>query len=165
MEKKRYELCNSAEDASSILIDLEKSEAEFITNIFNRLNSEGGTYSPTLTITLADHKPDREKIWTLLRTPFVMGGPGSAIICTTVDVIERRNINGFDFFSFKTKRGSVKVCEAQTGGIIADSFEQLHSNIAGVSSDTLQKQIDDVKTIAYAAVETTNEEFFRAYTY
>jgi hypothetical protein len=108
---------------------------------------------------------DTAKIWTRSYRPFIMGGNVNQPMCTVVPVLERKNIEGFDFFSFQTPKGTIKVCEAQTGGIIADSFDEVFENIEGVPKEVLQGQIDGAKHLAETADKKTNEEFFKHYRY
>jgi len=103
------------------------------------------------------------KIWTLDYMPFRMGGNVEQPIFTIVPVIERRKIKGFDFFAFKTPKGTTIICEGQTGGIIAGSFNELVDNIKGVPKKVLQEQIDGAKHLAARSFERTNEEFFQKY--
>lgn len=102
-------------------------------------------------------------IWTMGYFPFTMGGNVNRPISTEVKIIETKKLKGINFFSFKTPKGTLKVCEAKTGGIIADDFEDLKANIKGCSQTFLQKQIKDAKPeyIKYM----TNEEFFSMYKY
>lgn len=104
-------------------------------------------------------------IWTLSYRPFIMGGNVNQPMCTIVPVLERKNIEGFDFFSFQTPKGTIKICEAQTGAIIASSFEEVFENIEGVPKEVLQGQIDLGKHLAETADKKTNEEFFKSYRY
>ena len=94
-----------------------------------------------------------------------MGGQTDTPISTVVPIIEQRTINGFDFFSFKTPSGSLKICEATTGGIIADSFDDIEKSINDVPVEILLKQINDARPLAAKASSQTNEEFFSLYKY
>jgi len=106
---------------------------------------------------------DMEKIWTTEHLPFIMGGNVWQPMYTTVPVVERRKIKGIDFFSFKTPKGTIRVCEGQTGGIIADSFDELIASIKGVPTKTLQAQIDEARPMAATAKPKTQEYFFSKY--
>ena len=108
---------------------------------------------------------DKAKVWTIMHTPFVMGGNVNSPIFTSVPVVERKTMKGIEFFSFKTPKGSIRVCEAQTGGIIADSFDELKANIKGCTTKQLQKQIDEAKSTFKNAKKLSNKEFFAHYNY
>jgi hypothetical protein len=165
MDKQKYMICNSAEDESTIFVDLNEEEQILLETIFDNLNSQRARYAPTITICPMTPKPVMERIWTVAYRPFIMGGNVNEAISTEVTIIERRMINGFNFFTFKTPRGSIKVCDAQTGGVIADSFEELEKNIEGLSKEFLQSQIDGAKERFPNMREMTNEEFFGMYLY
>ena len=105
------------------------------------------------------------RIWTTIHSPFTMGGNVNRPVFTIVPVLERKKMQGFEFFSFETPKGSIRICECQTGGIIADSFDELKENIKGCTKKELQSQIDGAKSLAEQAKEMSNDEFFSYYRY
>jgi len=167
MEKQKYIIRNSGEDSSTINIMLDKNEYALLNRVVDMLNDNAGTYAPSISIFQETPKQVKiKKIWTRAYRPFVMGGNTNEVICTYVHIFEERTINEFDFFSIRTPAGTVKICDAYTGGIIADSFEELERNIKGVKREILQEQLDRAKKAADDdATELTNDEFFRYYKY
>lgn len=129
--------------------------SELSKNNFGELNSE----------CLREDAEDTARIWTTVYRPFIMGGNVNQPISTIVRVLERREMKGIGFFSFKTAKGTLRVCEAQTGGIIADSFEELEENIADCTEKELRSQIDGAEPLSKPTNGLTNEEFFKEYRY
>ena len=163
MTTQKYMICNSGEADSTIFMD--ENEVQIFEELFSRLNDNSSISAPTITMCVANHVTETAKIWTNTYRPFVMGGSVNEGIYTIVPIIEKRTINDFDFFSFQTSKGSIRVAESQTGGIIADSFEELIKNIEGCSKEVLQAQIDKAKSLITDMTEKTNEEFFSLYKY
>ncbi len=104
-------------------------------------------------------------VWTMLYRPFTMGGNVNTPISTKVPVLEVKQIRGFTFFRFKTKLGTSKIAEDQTGGIIAGSFKELKKNLKGCTKKELQAQIDGASGDAKKAKKLTYDEFFEEYNY
>ncbi len=92
-----------------------------------------------------------------------MGGDTWPPAFTLIEPLEIRTINGIEFYSFQTPKGSLPVCEGITGGIVANSFEELEENIWGFSETVLRQQIEREKKAAAKAEEMSNEQFFRYY--
>lgn len=97
--------------------------------------------------------------------PFTMGGNVWQPIFTDVKVIEEQNCGkGFTFFSFKTPRGTIKVCESTTGAILGDSFSEMRSSIKEATKKRLTKQIEEGrKQMLTDRHDLNNEEFFKMY--
>ena len=114
---------------------------------------------------MATKKQITAKIWTTELRPFAMGGNPNHPIFTIVPVLERKRMKGIEFFSFTTPPGTLRICEATTGGIIADTWEGLADNIKGVPKAILMSQINVNRPAASQAEELTNEDFFKVYKY
>lgn len=107
----------------------------------------------------------KKKIWTILFSPFTMGGNVNQPISTEVEVLEIKTIRSFKFFSFITPKGSIRICDGVTGGIIAQSWEELKANMKGATSKVLNEQIAQAREVAKDCREVSNEEFFKSYKY
>jgi predicted RNase H-like HicB family nuclease len=108
-------------------------------------------------------------IWTLARRGFmVMGGHEWYPVYTKIDVLESRKLKGIEFISFKTPKGSIRVAECISGGIVANGFEELIANIKDCSAKFLKAQIVEGQPRPDTTgnkKELTNEEFFALYKY
>lgn len=97
-----------------------------------------------------------------------MGGSVERPIVTEVEIIEEKNIGkGLKGFSFKTPKGSLKICESITGAIVGDTFAEVKKDIKAASIITIRKQIEDAKeTLKSGSRQNmTNERFFTFYKY
>ena len=130
-----------------------------------RRKSKNNIAEPAVATERQDPVEDTAKIWTRLHLPFRMGGDVNEPVCTNVPVSERKNLGGFEFFSFLTPKGSTFVCEAQTGGIVAGSFDELKENMQGCTQELLQEQINSSRHLGEQAREMSSEEFFSYFRY
>ena len=108
----------------------------------------------------------KRRVWTMVKiSPFTMGGDGYYPGTTEIDVINTTEIKGIEFFSFKTPKGTLRVCEGITGGIIANSFDEVINFTEGCTTESLLKDIEIGATQLNNAREKdmTNEEFFLHY--
>lgn len=110
---------------------------------------------------------NKRRIWTMGHFPFLMGGEVNQPITTEVDFIEEKDLGkGIKAFSFKTVKGTLKIAESRTGGIVADSFEQLIEQIKDSTKKELNDQLDRAQLVVDKATKhLSNEEFFKLYRY
>lgn len=102
----------------------------------------------------------KRKIWALIKDS---GGEPQRVISTEVPVLEQKLYKGFHFFSFLTQEGNMRVAEANTGSIVAVSFEELYENMEGVSEAVLQEQLDRTSPVMGSAENVTFDQFFELY--
>jgi hypothetical protein len=107
-------------------------------------------------------------VWTIACRPFTMGGVCNYPITTEVKIIEERAIGkGYKAFSFKTPKGTLRIAESTTGGIVADTFDELIKDVKAATKSDIQDQIKAARETLKSpdCKKLSNEEFFQLYRY
>lgn len=96
-----------------------------------------------------------------------MGGDihSSYVISTEIEPVEIKKVKGIEFFSWFTPNHNRRLSEGVTGGIIADSFEDMESAIKGCPKSFLIEQIDLIKSDLIDCKKISNADFFKLYRY
>jgi hypothetical protein len=108
---------------------------------------------------------EKRKVWTKAYQPFRMGQNPNRPISTEVEVIEEKIINDIALFSFKTGKGTIRIAEAITGGIVGNSFEEVENDLISADAEVVKKQLKSAEAQSNSSEKMSNDQFFSLYTY
>lgn len=109
---------------------------------------------------------NKRTIWTMGYFPMQMGGNVHRPISTEVEASELYSASkGIKLFTFKTPKGTTKVCEAETGAIVGDSLKEVMADIKEAKKSVMVEQIREAHELLKNFKNMTHDEFFKLYNY
>ncbi len=105
-------------------------------------------------------------VWTMGYFPFQMGGNVHRPMSTEVKASELHDTpKGIKLFTFLTPKGTLRVCEAETGAIVGNSLGEVMNDIATAKKSVMKAQVREAKLALRNVKVMTPDEFFKLYDY